>query len=237
MPLLPMLESRRREPELMDDPALDPDAHRLALAGLARINRFSGSAGVLWPAIRDLARTTPGRPLRLLDVATGAGDVPITLWRKAQRAGVAMEIAACDLSPTAVETAKARVGRSGVVFFTHDLLREPLPDGFDVITCSLFLHHLDEPEAVRLLAEIGRVASKLVLVNDLTRGPVSYLLVRLACHVLSRSPVVHFDGPASVRAAFTPQEVRNLAEQAGLAGATAARKFPCRYLLTWRKPG
>jgi hypothetical protein len=75
-----------------------------------------------------------------------------------------------------------------------------------------------------------------VLVNDLSRGSVNYFLVRLACRVLSRSPVVRFDGPASVRGAFTPDEARHLADRAGLVGATVTRKFPCRFLLAWRKP-
>jgi 2-polyprenyl-3-methyl-5-hydroxy-6-metoxy-1,4-benzoquinol methylase len=151
---------------------------------------------------------------------------------------VPLEIAGCDISPTAVEAARARAAAAGaaVEFFPHDVLRDPLPGGFDVVTCSLFLHHLDEPDAVRLLREMGRAAAKLVLMNDLSRGSMNYFLVRLACRVLSRSPVVRFDGPASVRAAFSPSEARHLADQAGLVGAAVTPKFPCRYLLAWRKP-
>jgi 2-polyprenyl-3-methyl-5-hydroxy-6-metoxy-1,4-benzoquinol methylase len=222
----------------MDDPGIDPAAHRQALTGLARINRVSGSARVLWPPIARLARAAPGRPVRVLDVATGAGDVPVSLWRAGQRSGFPIDVAGCDVSPTAVAAARARAEAAGVrvEFFEHDALRDPLPGGFDVVACSLFLHHLDEPDAVRLLREMGRAAGKLVLVNDLSRGPVNYLFVRLACRLLSRSPVVRFDGPASVRAAFTPDEARGLAEQAGLTGATVTPKFPCRFLLAWGKP-
>ena len=50
------LARRDRQPELMDDPALDPAEHRVALAALARINRISRSAGILWPAVKELAR-------------------------------------------------------------------------------------------------------------------------------------------------------------------------------------
>jgi SAM-dependent methyltransferase len=233
---LPDLRDRQRVPEIMDDPGLDPAAHRQALKGLARINRVTDSAGLLWGPIE---RETLSRPVRILDVATGAGDVPVALWRTAQRAGVALEVAGCDISSTAVVAARKRAADAGagVEFFTHDVLRDPLPDGFDVVTCSLFLHHLDEPVAVNLLREMGRAAGQLVLVNDLARGSVNYLLVRLACRLLSRSPVVRFDGPASVRAAFTPAEMKDLAAQAGLGGAVVTPKFPCRMLLVWRKPG
>ncbi len=234
MPFLAALAHRERINELMDDPALDPAAHRGALAGLARINRVSDSPGVLWPAIRDLARVSAGAAVRVLDVATGSGDVPRVLAAKAARAGLAnLSFAGCDISPTAVEA--ARRAAPGLAFFTHDALRDPLPPGYDAVTCSLFLHHLSDADAVALLGRMAAAAGRLLLVNDLDRSRFNYLAVWAACRLLSRSPVVRFDGPASVRSAFTAGETRALAERAGLAGATVRRRFPCRYLLTWRR--
>jgi 2-polyprenyl-3-methyl-5-hydroxy-6-metoxy-1,4-benzoquinol methylase len=224
---------RDRQPEVMDDPALDPAAHRRALAGLARINHWSGSAGVLWPAVRDLARPLH-RPLRILDVATGSGDVPLELWRRATRAGLPLDITGLDLSPIAIDAARSSAS-ADIRFAVADVMNDPLPGGFDVVTCSLFLHHLDEPDAVNLLAKMS-AAGSMVLVNDLERSRLNYGLVWLAARLFSRSPVVHTDGPLSVRGAFTAPEMRRLAEQAGLTGATVQTKFPCRLLLTWRSP-
>ena len=233
MAFLSGLGRRERIPELMDDPGLDPAEHRRALAALARINRVSNSAGVLWPAVRNLARQL-GRPLRLLDVATGSGDVPAALLAKAEAARVPLEVAGCDLSPVAIAEAARRPG--GGHFFVHDALHTRLPADFDVVTCSLFLHHLDEHDAVALLANMENAARHLVLVNDLARSRLNYLRVWLACRLLTRSRVVRFDGPASVRSAFTPDEALVLAERAGLFGATVRTHFPCRFLLTWRRP-
>jgi SAM-dependent methyltransferase len=230
--LLAGLRTRSRIPELMDDPALDPAEHRRALAGLARINRVTDSAGVLWPALAKLA-VELGRPVRVLDVATGSGDVPRKLIARAKGAGIALDISGCDLSPTAI--AEAAREPSDVRFFTHDALRERLPRGFDVVTCSLFLHHLSEDEAIALLANMENATERLILVNDLWRSRFNYCAVWLACHLLTRSRVVRFDGPASVRSAFTPREALGLAERAGLAGATVQGKFPCRFLLSWRR--
>ncbi len=229
---LSRLRTRDRVPELMDDPDLDPEAHRRALAGLARLNRWSWSAGVLWPPVRRLAARL-GRPVRLLDVATGSGDVPAALLRKAARAGVRLEVAGCDKSPTAVAAAAAAcpAGR----FFAHDALRGPLPAGFDAVTCSLFLHHLSGDDAVSLLTRMRAAAGALVLVNDLARSRFNYCGVWAACRLLTRSPVVRFDAPASVRSAFTPAEALALAATAGLAGAAARRRFPARFLLTWER--
>jgi SAM-dependent methyltransferase len=237
MPVPMLLPARDRRPERMDDPALDPAAHRSALAGLARINRFSGSAAVLWPELAKLARTQ-GRPVRVLDVATGAGDVPVALARRAAAAGLNLRFAGCDVSDTAVTHARraAEAAGVGVEFFRHDALAEPLPRGFDAVTCSLFLHHLDEADATKLLAAMAAAAGRLVLVNDLRRGPVNLALVWLAARLLSRSPVVHEDGPLSVRAAFTLGEVGALADRAGLTGAAVGGRFPCRFLMTWGRP-
>jgi SAM-dependent methyltransferase len=236
MPVLPALARRERIPELMDDPGIDPGEHRRALAGLARVNRFSGSVRVLWNPIAALARTLPTRPLRVLDVACGSGDVPVGLWARAKTAGLYVEVDGCDISPTAVSAATTAGGAGR--FFVHDVLLEPLPAGYDVVTCSLFLHHLADGDAVTLLRRMADAAGTLVLVNDLARSRFNYLAVWVACHALTRSRVVRFDGPASVRSAFTPGEALALAGRAGLAGATVARRWPCRFLLSWnRNPG
>src|SRR5437660_3439863 len=110
----------------MDQPGWPPPRHTQALDGLARINFWSGSAGILWPPLRDLAVTQGGR-LRLLDLATGGGDVPIRLWRRAVRAGMSWEVRGCDVSPVAVDHARgrARAAGAGVQFFVHDALSGP----------------------------------------------------------------------------------------------------------------
>ena len=233
MVFLSRLRTRDRIPELMDDPAIDPAEHRRALAGLVRLNRFSNSAGVLWPAIANLSKRLQ-RPVRVLDVATGSGDVPRKLLARAARAGTPIEVSGCDVSPTAIEEAARHP--SAARFFVHDALRDPLPTGFDVVTCSLFLHHLSEDDAVGLFANMKGAAGTMVLVNDLLRSRFNYCAVWAACRVLTGSRVVWFDGPASVRSAFTPAEALAIAERAGLHSATARSKFPSRFLLSWSRP-
>ena len=237
-PLAPRfaLSVRDRRPELMDDPALDPAAHRHALAGLARLNRISRSAVAVWPAVRRLAAATPGRPLKLLDVATGSGDVVLDLAHKARRDGVALEAAGCDLSPVAVAAATeaATAAQLPAKFFQADVLSEPLPTGYDAIVCSLFLHHLDDGDATRLFRRMLAAGPRLVVVNDLARSAFNFAVVWVASRAFSRSPVVRTDGPLSVRAAFTPPELLALAHAGGLDGATVAPRFPGRMILEWR---
>jgi SAM-dependent methyltransferase len=232
MAFLSRLLMRDRIAERMDDPGIDPAEHRRALAALARINRLTNSAGAFWPVVPVLARELR-RPIRILDVATGSGDVPGRLLARSERAGIAVEISACDISPTAIDEARRRW--PGIEFFVHDALRTRLPAKFDVVTCSLFLHHLGEDDAIALLTNMENAARRLVLVNDLARSGFNFCAVWLACRLLTRSRVVRFDGPASVRSAFTPAEALGLASRAGLSGAIVQSRFPARFLLAWER--
>jgi 2-polyprenyl-3-methyl-5-hydroxy-6-metoxy-1,4-benzoquinol methylase len=232
------MRTRHREPEIMDDPLLDPKEHQRALDGLARLNAASGSVWALWHPIRRLAKSLGRKDLRVLDIATGSADNPIALWELAQRAGYDIQVDGCDVSDVAVKAARNRAARlnSPCEFFLLDALRDPLPEGYDVVMCSLFTHHLERDDAIQLLGKMKNAAKHMVIVNDLVRSYPSLFMVTLATQVLSRSKVVHFDGPASVRSSFTPLEMMSLAVEAGLEGARIQQHFPCRMMLVWDRP-
>src|SRR5204863_1578781 len=112
-------------------------------------NSMSGSARILWRPVRDLIRSHSGPVVRLLDVATGGGDVPIALWRRARGAGLKLEISGGDISPTALEVARhnAQAAGADIKFFRLDVVRDGIAEGFVVLTCSLCLHHLSDEQA------------------------------------------------------------------------------------------
>jgi 2-polyprenyl-3-methyl-5-hydroxy-6-metoxy-1,4-benzoquinol methylase len=230
-----MLRQRTLVPEEMDRPDLPAELHEHALGGLARLNRWSGSDRIVWPPIRRLTDQVTDRPLRVLDVACGAGDVMVALARRARRAGIAIDFHAIDISATALDHARRRAAAAGVPvsFNCRDVWTGPLPGGFDAVVSSLFLHHLTVEDAIELLRRMAFATTRLLLVNDLRRTRRGWLLAAAACRLLTRSPVVHVDGPRSVAAAFTPAEALSLAGRAGLHGATVEGRWPFRYLLTW----
>ena len=234
--LLTKIRTRQLQPELMDQPGLEKNRHQHALRDLARLNWWSRSVNVLWPEIHKLANTL-NRPVRVLDIATGAGDIPIQLWHKGDSTGIKLDISACDISPTALEFAQHRSEQTGaqVTFFRFDIFRDVYPQDYDVIISSLFLHHLDSDAASSFLHDCGQAAQKLLLINDLRRSWRNLLLVQTMTRLLSPSYIVHGDGPMSVRAAFTIPEVLKMAEDSGLAGCRITQKWPFRFLLSWQK--
>jgi 2-polyprenyl-3-methyl-5-hydroxy-6-metoxy-1,4-benzoquinol methylase len=235
---LPDITHRHREAELMDDPALDEAEHRAALRGLRRVNQLSRTAAALWGPIHRLANTPGHGPVSVLDIATGSGDVPIALARRAARDNVKLLVAACDVSERAIAMAKDRAAAAGacVDFSCADAIRDPLPGDYDVVTCSLFMHHLDADDVVGLLYKMRAAARRMVLVSDLSRSRAGLTLAWLVTRLFSRSRVVRTDAVLSVRGAFTIEEFRALSDEAGLEGATIRPCWPYRFLVEWRRP-
>ncbi|EMI28953.1 methyltransferase domain-containing protein [Rhodopirellula europaea] len=227
-----MTFARIRSDEWMDDPGLDPDRHRQALAGLARLNRISLVSRVFYPRLVRLAQQQPRRPLRILDVASGSADLPIDWLCRAKRQGIRMEVTSLDRSETAMDFASESAKAAGVTLGTvvRDCLADGLPSGFDVVTNSLFMHHLENYQAVRLIQEMWRVSERSVLICDLDRSSVNLALVAAASRLVSRSDVVHHDATASVRAAYSRPEFSSLLRQAMGYDIPVRISFPCRFL-------
>lgn len=231
------LAVRDRQPEIMDQPGLDPAEHRRALRGLDVVNGISRTSGRIWSTIERELPETNDASLRILDVACGSGRTATDLWLRGRQSGWNVEVTGCDVSEVALEHARTEAAKRGanVDFIVHDVVANGIPEGYDVVCCSLFLHHLADDEALAFLSSLRGRARRLVIVGDLVRSRWGYVLAWCGCHLLSRSRVVHNDGPLSVKAAFSPAELCELVEQAGLSGARTTRTWPERFLLVWKR--
>jgi 2-polyprenyl-3-methyl-5-hydroxy-6-metoxy-1,4-benzoquinol methylase len=231
------MKQRQLKQELMDDRTLDVALLHSALQGLKTINFLSASAASVWEPIERFARRTGRTRLRVLDVATGSGDIPIALWQRATRAGLQLDLHAVDFNENSLELGRREAERLGakVRFEQLDVLQHPLPNQQDVVISSLFFHHLEEAAVIQLLRNMAAATDHLLLVNDLRRHWFGLLLAHVASRVLTISPIVRVDAIRSVKAAFTIPEMQVLAEAAGLQKAQFIRRWPCRFLLTWEK--
>lgn len=234
---LSSLKNRQRQSEAMDDSALDSRRFIGALVGLRRINTFTGSSRILWPALYARLLSSGCKKHRVLDVASGGGDVTIALWKQARRAGIHLNIDGYDINAHAVEFANAAAKKEAadVRFFQHDVLKDSFPDDYDFVISSLFLHHLNEHNAQTFLRTAARSVHQGIFIHDLSRSKAGYLFAYYGVRVITRSDVAHEDGPRSVEGAFTPEEVQELAEAAGLHGCRVTPKWPFRFLLEWHR--
>lgn len=221
-------------PELMDDPEIEQEVHSRALRGLARINRISRAAAPLAAAVR---RSIEPGSIRIVDVATGSGDVALALATRLTRVGYECEFILTDISAFALELARHRFASAGVNAEARNLdaTREEIPAA-DLAVCTLFLHHLQPSQAERVLSAMSRAAGRMMIVSDLRRTGLGTLLARTIPRVSTTSSVVHVDAVRSARAAFSLEELAAIAQRAGLEGGRIKRTFPSRMLLQWTPP-
>lgn len=223
----------------MDDPALSPELHDAALDGLARLNRVAGAdVGFRGPLAR-LLDAHVGGPVRLLDLATGSGDLPVRLdrWLSRTRPGLERCWHGVDISEHALERARDRAKAASVAFegSRADVLREDLP-ACDIAMCSLFLHHLDDQQAATAIRRLHEAARIGVILGDLRRTRLGLVLASGAARLFTRSPIVHADAPASVRAAFDDDAFETIVRGSTPAGTevTFSHAFPQRRIAWWR---
>jgi ubiquinone/menaquinone biosynthesis C-methylase UbiE len=230
------MERLARTSELMDGPLDDRVALATNLRDLRRVNRMLGGTDLSRRALAVLAGTDR-RPLTILDVGTGAADIPAALIADAAQQGVSLRVTALDSRPEMLQTAVAT--RPGLA--TIASLRLRVGDGrrladadreYDIAHSSMVIHHLEPDEAVTFLREMGRVAGRGVIVNDLIRSRLNWVGAWLISHLLTASRYTRHDAPLSVRRAYTLVELEALVERAGLRPvATIRGRFGHRYAI------
>ena len=217
--------------ELLDDPAADPAVVARSLGNIARANRwFGGAHAVRYGLSRILAGVPRQGTLSLLDLGTGAGDLPRDAVRWAARRGWRLAPVGLERSRVAARVADAAgcpcaVGCAGAVPFRDKSV--------DIVLLSQVLHHLAPASAVRLLRHCDRLARLGVVVADLRRARLAGSLFRLGGRLLRFDPVTMVDGVTSIQRGYSVAELLALLGQAGITGRVA-RRPGYRLVATWQ---
>ncbi len=223
--------------ELLDAPVAD---QRLLARNLRDIRRINLMLGWTSLALKQVAQTVTSQHLQtfsLLDVATGSADIPKAIARWAQRQQLQAKITATDISEQVLDAARANCADTPEIHLEQQnaLALAYADQSFDLVLCSMALHHFSPTDAPALLRELARVARSAVIVSDLQRSFPAYLGAWLLTHTLMPNQLTRHDAPASVRRAYTASEVRALADQAGLHSTTIRTVFPFRQILVWNR--
>ena len=184
------------------------------LENLRQLNRYFGSYAV----IRHFARRwiRPGDNLRLVDLATGSGDIPRLLADHARKVGARVQIEALDQQGATIEIARRlSFAYPEISFVQADILEWNPVEPCDIVFNSLALHHFSEAGAVRLLRRCRELSRQFVLVSDLRRGLLATIGVYLLTALIFREPMTREDGRTSAARAFSFAELEDLARQAG----------------------
>ena len=184
------------------------------LRNLRQLNRYFGSYRLIEYFLRKWI--TPGSSVRVLDLATGSGDIPRFVVDHGRKIGAAVTVHAGDQQRSNLEIARSLSADYPEIDFRQgDILSFAPHETYDVILCSLALHHFAEPDAITLLRRCRELSARYVLVSDLRRGPLATLGVYLLTALIFREPMTQTDARRSAERAFSFDEFRSLAERAG----------------------
>ena len=210
-----------------------PEAVDQSLTDLDRINRWlrgmRGLANHLYPRLRAWRAA----PLRVLDLGAGGCTIPEAIAHWAKRERISLQIFALDLQHAHLQWAQARLrGQAEIALVQGDVVTPPFADGgVDVVISSLFLHHFTPTALMQLLPKWVRLARRGLVMSDLVRHPVPYWFMKASSPVFARSAITRHDAAVSVQRAYRPQELQNIAVEAGFPQAQVFTHFPYRMTL------
>lgn len=213
--------------EILDSDSCPAGEAAISLRDLCRINRWFGGVATTCNLIERVSVATGLKRLSVLEVASGFGEVPKLAAEQLKRKGIVIEVTLLDRLQSHLLP-----GNHSVV---ADALELPFPDNsFDLVSCSLFAHHLEPVELECFAAESLRVSRCALLINDLIRHPLHLALV-CAGFVLMRSHVSRVDGLASVRRAYKPDEVREILSHSAAKNLELSRHYLFRMgVIAWK---
>jgi ubiquinone/menaquinone biosynthesis C-methylase UbiE len=221
----------RREviPELLDDDLGTPKEIADSLVDLRHINDWFGGTRTTVTLVEQVAKRCASRELSLLEVGAGGGDLPLRVGRILAGKGIRMQA-------TLLDRMWSHLPRNGARSVAGDALALPFRDeAFDVVSCSLFAHHLEPEELRAYVREALRVCRRGVLINDLIRSRLHLGLV-FAGLPLFRSRVTWHDAPASVRRAYTCKEMEEILQDVQAAQVEISRHYLYRMgVVVWKE--
>ena len=222
----PSFQSRSQKLERIDRGEFTDAEYKLWKEEMKLIHSLFGEKRAIRRSLIAEVEKSPAEQVSILDVGAGTGD--LTLGLKQAFDSKKIFIVGVDVSSDSAAALKA----NDINSVRCDALTLPFADeSFDYVFCTLFLHHLDEHAAIRLIGQMKRVAKERIFVIDLDRNPVAYYLYRLFGHLFLQ-PFTRDDGALSILRAYTEPELRRMAESAGLQNVTIQRSQINRLILS-----
>jgi ubiquinone/menaquinone biosynthesis C-methylase UbiE len=218
-------------PELLDSDSGTPGEIATSLSDLRRVNQWFGGVSATESMIVRVARRVGSESLSLLEIAAGAGHVPQAVCARLHDRGTQLEVTLLDRAISHLNHRR----QNGTLAVAGDALALPFAaSSFDLVGSCLFAHHLTPLQLAQFVNEGLRVCRHAVLINDLVRSPLHLALV-YAGYPLYRSRITRHDAPASVRQAYTPEEMKQMLRQTSAARVEIQRHYLFRMgVIAWK---
>lgn len=232
------LRTRSAELEIMDDLNCHGEVVDQTLRELEVINRLLGGDDVTIQGIASVVnagvaedtqsiREGSRRKYMIADFGCGGGDLAMKVVKWARRKNLNVDVVGIDANPHIIEFAKRNY--PGITFQTLNVFENQTT--YDIITATLFIHHFDDQQLVELFKSMKSHSRLGVVINDIHRHPLSYFSIKWLTQLFSKSAMVKFDAPLSVRRAFKEKELIDILEKADIKNYQLKWKWAFRWQL------
>lgn len=232
--------------EIMDDLDCKGEVIDQTLRELDFINQWLGGNAVTISALDALLKNSnPTKNISIADLGCGSGEMLRLIAKRAATAGRKISLTGIDANLNIIKYAEANTPSpvekgTGVevafeaanIFSTEFKQRK-----FDIILCTLFLHHFNEDELIAIFSSLKSQAQMGIIVNDIHRHPFAYYSIKWLTQLFSKSAMVQFDAPLSVLRAFTQKELQLILLKAGIFNYQLKWKWAFRWQLIIRTRG
>ena len=230
------MRSRIHTKEILDEQVPPQEVVDAIYRYLSGVNRYLGGVRATVSRFEGFSQSwRPGERIDVLEVACGAADIARALAAWGHTRGFDLRVTALDILPSALDYARRQSSPGEQLrLVCGDVDRLPFPGAsFDYVSCSLFFHHLTDQQILAALRSFDRLATRGIVVNDLVRSRRAFVWTWLLTWPFH--PILHHDGPLSIRRALTTREMTKLAQEAGLPWLSVRRHFGHRMTLAGQK--
>jgi ubiquinone/menaquinone biosynthesis C-methylase UbiE len=229
---------RSLELEHLDKGDYTAEEYEGCIVELQRVNRWLGDASALRDSLLTQIEKLNLRSFSALDVGAGSGELLQVIADWARKSGRKAQLTGIELNARSAKAiAERAINSPEIAVVRGDAFQLPFADGeFDYTFCSLFTHHFKNQDAAAILRELSRVSARGIFVIDLHRHPVAYYFYTTIGRLFLHNRLIREDGALSILRSFTPEELLDLARQAGLDGPRVERHFPYRLVLAASSP-
>jgi len=190
------------------------------------IHRLFGETRALRKSVLREINSNGTNRVYVLDVAAGSGGL-LNFLRYASR-GKNVSYYGIEMSPDSARS----IARNGNIAVRGDALSLPFADAsIDIAFCTLFLHHLNQDDAITMLRELRRVSRRKFFVIDLDRRILPYLAYKFLGRFLLQR-FTRQDGALSIKRAYRADELRKIAQRSGLEQVSIERSAVGRLILS-----
>lgn len=231
------LQHRSAEIEIMDDLDCQGEVVDQTLRELDFINQWLGGNAVTLQALKQLLRKqSKNQEVSIADLGCGSGEMLRLIARRAFQENRSLKLLGIDANPNIIEFAKAHSLKFNNISFEaiNIFSKEFRERKFDIVLCTLFLHHFTEEQLVDIFKSLHQQTKIGIIVNDIHRHPLAFYSIKWLTQLFSKSAMVKFDAPLSVQRAFTKKELADILSKAGITNYQLKWKWAFRWqLIIW----